>query len=526
MKQLWKKGMVILGAFMLMLATPSVYAHAADMTKIKIEGYELGENKLRVYLNTGEEVELQEEEEKKEDVNKEIQSEDLMIFLGDKQYPVEKIRTFQELEEGVSYLFLVDVSGSVTKKDIENTKEILTFLTEEMQEKDNMALMEIKNEIGHSEFSGNREEILNTIQGLERTGEDTNLYLAVKKGIELLKEDSSCHQKKCILIISDGIDEQKNGILFEDVREAIQEELISICTIALPTNENEKEANAPDKILKSMTEQSAGGLHIRYGETQFSNQEIAKAVAEFVHRGIVAEISLEGYEPNGSKVLLSVGLDKEGKRIEGDSCLIPSYMISSVMTVPEAAEVVKEEGIAERVIEEQEESIMHPLYLWGGVIGSFIAILFFGIFLRSKKKQRNDRGMLHTTQPEEKRGDRKDKESYIFQLTGIGPMSGKEFVAETTEEVFIGRDKAADISTNGTCLNGIPVYGKQSISKGDVLYIGTVRYRIWWEKVQKNTNIVSYDRFVEEKITNYLEQAEADDVETINKVKNDKRGKK
>lgn len=313
--------------------------HAGEMQQLHIEGYNFAKNRMSIYLNSGEGV---------------LGDKDnLEIILGDAVYTVDTLTSFADTEEGVSYMVLVDVSGSATNNDIANTREVLTDLAEMKSDEDNMSIVEIRNEIVKTDFVSDKQTLLEQIQAIERTGEDTNLYLAVREALKILNEEPSCHNKKCLVIISDGMDDQKNGILFEDVRDTIKENNIPICTLAMPWGGSK--AEEPDKVMKSFTENAAGGIHVRYQDTELDNNSIAEVFSEFAHSGVVAEISLEGFEANGSMVTLSVDLLNETVPVEGDSCQIPSYVISSVVVLETPVDLPEETTLEEESTENSED---------------------------------------------------------------------------------------------------------------------------------------------------------------------------
>jgi len=526
---------------MMALCIGAIPVHAEEIQQLHIEGYDLAENRMRIYLNGNENI---------------LSDKDnLEIILGDTAYQAETVTSFEDTNEGISYLVLVDVSGSVTKSDIANAREILTELVDAKADADNMSIVEIRNEIVKTDFVSDKELLLEQIQAIERTGEDTNLYLAVREALKILNEEFSCHNKKCLIIISDGMDDQKNGILFEDVRDAIKATNIPICTLAMPWGGSKEDE--PDKVMKSFTENAAGGIHVRYRDTEFDNLLIAQCFSEFAHSGVVAEISLEGFEPNGSMVTLSVDITGGIEPIQGDSCQIPSHAISSVITV-ESKENMQEEAIIEESVPEEnvdgtsddtESKASKWYYIFLLIFG--IAVVVTVVIVCSKKKQADagaelekeeavdisaqavaagnsdDNNVLkdgNAYNPEGETptidgqlectvdGEKGCVEYYkpnCITLTEIGPAATRVLTVEYKQWITIGRKKSADLviaddnqvsglhcklwmegqqmyiedldSTNGTFLNGIPVTVKQHVKPEDTLHIGAFEYRISWE---------------------------------------------
>ena len=502
---------------MMMFSYGGNQVQAADIKQLHIEEYELSENKMRIYMNVDDSVL--------------VGKDNLEIVLGDTTYEAETVTSFSDTKEGVSYLVLVDVSGSVTPNDIVNVREILTELVGMKNDVDNMSIVEIRNEITKTDFVSDKETLLEEIKEIERTSEDTNLYLAIREVLKILNEETACHNKKCLIVISDGKDDQKNGILFEDVRDAIKEEKIPICTLAMPWGGSK--AEEPDKVMKSFTENAAGGIYIRYQDGEFDNAGIAKRFSEFAHGGMVAEISLEGFEPNGSMVTLSVDSSDDNNLIKGDSYEIPSYAISSVIVKEEPADVA-EETVME--IENEESSVTQYKWIYPVVILVGIVAVALVVIVCVKKKGKKEESTLDSGSKEKEESAASSEKMFDYEvatptkdgeeelvamqneeevekcyitLTEIGPMATRVLHAEFTDSLVIGRRKSSGLaitddnqvsgthcklwmdagvmyvvdldSTNGTILNGVPVTVRQQVRQEDIIMIGAFEYRISWK---------------------------------------------
>lgn len=511
------KKILVMSLTLCLLAGSTVQAEETE--KLYMEGYTAKDNQLNIYLNTTAE--------------ENFTKEDFEVIIGDSTYPVDKVQTFEASGQNVSYLFLVDVSGSVTEADIKNAKEILGEMTELMKEGDNAAVLEIRDEIGECEFLDNKESLAERMDAIERTKEDTNLYLGIRNALDILSTDENCHPKKCLVVISDGKDDQKNGILFEDVRDAVKNADIPVCTLAMPLRASEQSAElAPDKVMKSFTENAAGGVYINYAENN-DNIAIAKAFDSFAHTGYIVSVSLTDFASNASSMTLSVRIRTGSAQIE-DSCQIPSYVMASVAEVSQPEEVketVAEEVSVEPIAEVQEEPAEENeklIYIFIILIimalGGIVAALVIGkkkketeIETESKEKAiapAIEDTVLSTeaaedeilpTQKEELPQSSKTTISLIKM--GLGATDVYSAVCDAT--ILIGRSKNADItitddkqlsgrhceirkagnkcyirdldSTNGTILNGLPIEEEMPLLQDDVIYIGSFEYRVTWE---------------------------------------------
>lgn len=423
---------------------------AEETEKLYMEGYTAKDNQLNIYLNTT----------AKEDFTK----DDFEVIIGDNTYPVENLQTFEASGQNVSYLFLVDVSGSVTEADITNSKEILGKMTELMKDGDNAAVLEIRDEIGKCEFLSSKEALTERIDAIERTKEDTNLYLGIRNALDALSSDEACYPKKCLVVISDGKDDQKNGILFEDVRDAVKNADIPVCTLAMPLRASEQsEGLAPDKVMKSFTENAAGGVYINYAEKS-DNAVIAEAFDSFAHTGYIVSVSLTDFASNASSMTLSVRAKTESAQME-DSCQIPSYVMASVaeMSQPEEAkEPVAEEVSVEPIAEVQEESAEGKLiYVLVILIILVLGAVVAALVIRKKRAEA-------VAEAETKEKESKEKGVERAEAAGekaVAPAAGEtDLPTEAAEDELLPTQKEEMLQNSKTTISLI----KMGIGATDV----------------------------------------------------------
>jgi hypothetical protein len=68
-------------------------------------------------------------------------------------------------------------------------------------------------------------------------------------------------EKRCLIIFSDGADDQATGITREEANKAITESHIPVFTVAMPKNKDSKNDQEMAKILGSFARISSGGVH-------------------------------------------------------------------------------------------------------------------------------------------------------------------------------------------------------------------------------------------------------------------------
>ena len=134
------------------------------------------------------------------------------VTLGDEELEILSVSDYESEKMQTSYVFLVDVSGSIKKSEMDDIKDILRSMINGMDEKDNASIMLIGNDVYAETFTSDKETLLQTVENIETLSEDTNLYYAINQAIDVLSTSEQCLDRKCIVILSDGQDDQISGI--------------------------------------------------------------------------------------------------------------------------------------------------------------------------------------------------------------------------------------------------------------------------------------------------------------------------
>ncbi len=385
MKKLMTKLIKMIPAVMAICLLVGATAQAEEVKKLHIDNYAFMEESMKVYLNT--------------DADTLLTADNVEIILGDRSCEVSELDAFADTDEGVSYLFLVDVSGSVTTQDIENSKEILLSVVNLMGANDNAAIMLIRNEAVCGEFLQNKEDLVAAVEEISRTSEDTNLYLGVREALEQLQENDACNQRRCLVILSDGRDDQNNGILFEDARDMVKSAGVPICTVSMPLHKpSTADVLEPDKVMQSFTDNAAGGISLKYADTEMSNEEIGKEISDFVHGGYVLEFVPTDVVPNGTSMDLYVNVDTDKEMISKAACTVPSHEVSAVVEAikaKQAAEEVAKEEAVEEPTETEEVAEESGSIQWWMIALAITVLLAAGgcsafFILRAKKESKNE----------------------------------------------------------------------------------------------------------------------------------------
>ncbi|MCM1537743.1 MAG: VWA domain-containing protein [bacterium] len=247
MKRVRKNGIEIWLVIVLFFAQV-IGAKAQGDNKLRIENYQAEEGILSVYVQkSGEET---------------PDAGNVAVEIGNIQLPVLDVEQVRIAEEPVTYYCLVDVSGSMGQARIDSVKEMLQQLIGRMKDGDNMVIATIADNLDVSDYLSGKEQLSALVEQIEGTMQDTNLYYAIQNAVQSLTSRQEVNRKRCMIIFSDGADEQANGITKDEALKTVEEADIPIYTVAmLKQNASDAQLEAA-KILGNFARISAGGLHL------------------------------------------------------------------------------------------------------------------------------------------------------------------------------------------------------------------------------------------------------------------------
>lgn len=260
------------------------------------------------------------------------------LFIGKNTLAIEDIKSLEEKGEPVTYLCLVDISGSMTEEGIEQTKEILKQFADAKREEDNFCITTMGNDVTSSGFLSDPASLSEAIDGIERIGtEDTNLYYSITEAINVLKTDKDVHKKRCLLIFSDGEDDQKKGITQKEAEDAVKDNHIPVFTIML-SGKNLKDSEGSAKILGSFARNSAGGEHYAPPfDTECEYGDICEKINKRLRSSVVITSNLENIKEVGDDTVY-IGVDlSDGTQKASDGITVPAGKILEAIEALEEA---------------------------------------------------------------------------------------------------------------------------------------------------------------------------------------------
>jgi len=197
-----------------------------------------------------------------------LEKADFQLFDAGKTIEIE---TFAKAEAPFDLVLLLDLSGSTSDKVGLIRKSTRRF-AEMKRPNDRVAVVAFDDtQRVISELEADKAVLLERIKKIEGRG-GSNVWAAVKFGIDMLAQKSDGGRRKAIVLMSDGVDNQlafyrtiTNQMGFADLVEAVQRSNAAIFPIYLDTeNDNPVPKRAYEQArmtLAYLAEQSAGNMY-------------------------------------------------------------------------------------------------------------------------------------------------------------------------------------------------------------------------------------------------------------------------
>lgn len=521
--------------FVLALLYPMQISGAKPL-EISVENIRAEGGKLFIYANTS--------AERKECA---LAPGNFQITLGGTEVPCEEAVYFSDTDEAVSYVYLVDVSGSIHKDKLQKMKDFLKAHAGTLREQDRACLITFGDSLSEGEFTGDKEELVKQIDGISSSGEDTNLYHGMVEALKILDSAEQKASRKALIVLSDGEDDQAAGITREEVAGCLEEIRIPVYTAAMLDENPSKEQQKFAKILGSFARQSAGGTHTAFGVENISIEEGAARIKESIGNGMILQGDLSKCRLGNGQAYLQVTLDVENLGRASDGYMAAEHELglkeeTEKETQTESQtqkETAKETETAVSEAEMNQEDgkevlmwVMIAIAVTAAAGG--VAALAIGRHRRNKEKERTgaksseDEGNLSEQKADAKEkpeaetaaeqemekaaGNPRGKKEAVVYLTKIGLAEETTYEIRIRGEALLGRERQkADYafpedehmsgvhcvlayfdgkiilqdqgSKNGTWVNGVPVTQPYVLNCDDIIHMGKTDFRIHWREL-------------------------------------------
>jgi Mg-chelatase subunit ChlD len=425
-----------------------------------------------------------------------LQPSCLQPTLDGKRLPVESLRTFQSTNEGIAYIFLVDVSKSESKSEFTELTKALESFVDHLHANDQAAILTFgeRTKIA-AQYSSNKQSLKKVIAKLANNDHLTHLNEGLAEALNIAKrKDANLPVRRSIVILSDGKDEG-SGFTTDDVLRKFKETRIPIYAIGASSLSHGERARYLE-VLHRFALLSGGAYY------EAKSGTVGTAYAQIRDRvSSVWEVILDcGSCPaDGRSYLLQIQVTEQGQTLADEIEVAP--VRGSLPATPHWWQKLG----------------------WIEYVAAGIVLLIIGsLILISRKKEHAPPAAIVEERSASPPLRREPMANEAMVTTGpiIDTRSGLEFElirrdhgrsvdsvysGTLVDQLVIGRATGAGLrlpdsqisaqhcklemveghvllsdlgSTFGTALNGIPIKVRQRLESGDMLSIGGVDFRI------------------------------------------------
>lgn len=242
-----KKIMTVLLSIFCLLGTliPDWTSNAAD-NSLSLEQAYICLPQIRIYVNGAENY-------------GELDPEQIEVYRGETQLSLAGIQKFSDLDEGIAYYILLDISGSIWDSYFADIKSALQAFHSELSEKDQMVLITFGENVT-VQLTGeeSKEEAAAKIAGLNNRDDQTLLFEALAQAGDMASALSNQeYKRKAAIVISDGEDIAKGKSTKDEALKELKSQGLPVYAMAVDYEENQ--------IIDSFGEfarNTGGSLHI------------------------------------------------------------------------------------------------------------------------------------------------------------------------------------------------------------------------------------------------------------------------
>ena len=239
----------------------------------------------------------------------------LAASLGQWNTEVIQVAPFASLDQGVAYVFLVDISKSLSTELFDQMVGGMETWVKGMGPADRAAIIAF-GETSRllTDFTGDEDSLLTALESLGPTDNETLLYQAMADGLDLSgRLDPGLPGRRALVVFSDGKDEG-SGIVTEDLLTRLREDPTPIYAIGYSRLRDADERDEYLRLLQRFATNS-GGAFYEAEQTRFA--EAYDTIRRTIGEVWVADFSCPDCQPDGSRQRLQVKVDLDGQVLSG-----------------------------------------------------------------------------------------------------------------------------------------------------------------------------------------------------------------
>jgi hypothetical protein len=431
--------------------------------------------------------------------------EDLKAKIGATPISVSKVVPFEDSNEGIGYVLLIDVSKSLSNEQFSQMKETLAAFVDAMSERDQAALVTFGSDVKIiQDFSSNRAGTKEKLATLKPSDEETAFYSGLDKAITVAKSGGAeVPSRRVVITLTDGINDLAGGISKGDITAKIANDPIPMYLIGYAQGNPTAEEESAIGVMKMFAGQSGGRFYDGRGGGW---RGIYFAITRSIRSAFVIEMEAEGFRSEGATYPLEVTLTAVNRT--WNSKLQLSVPAGGTIPAP-TAPTVKDQGLSYTggILREN-------TWVYAGIVVGVIGAIGIGWFWMRKRASRTlgsaatPNAAAALRQSANAIANLPETPGVLVRLTQLhGGRPYSQFELEIVDRVVLGRDPAVsqlvfeddtyispahceivfdmgllyvqDLgSMQGTFVNEMRLLERQRIDEKDILKIGHTEMQV------------------------------------------------
>lgn len=242
------RGIRILTAALLMLTgiflVPQA-SYGASASDVRMEQVSVCMPQVKVYL-MGEDVQ-------------DVDFQQITAQKEDEELSVESIGDFNDSGEGILYMCLLDISGSIDGESFQGAKDALLDFAGQLKDTEKCMLLTFGNDVKTVWVgSESQEERKKLLDGIQNDNENTQLFEALHQAADLSVENKGSIDRKVALVFTDGLDEAVGKSTSQEALNELQAKGLPVYGIAVGKEKKTEAVNSFGEFVRS----SGGALTV------------------------------------------------------------------------------------------------------------------------------------------------------------------------------------------------------------------------------------------------------------------------
>ena len=421
--------------------------------------------------------------------------EQFSISIGTQPAKVTAIDSSLQTGEGVAYIFLVDISKSLTPRQFDQIKAALHHWLDGMGEQDQAALLTFGRDVRQNlAFTAHQDSLNYAIDSLAATDMETSLYRGLLEAISLGRQQSdNLPVRRAIVILSDGIDDSLSGVSVDEVFKQNQEYRVPIYSIGFATPPVNDAKRQGLKVLGRLARQS-GGYFVQAQSAQLDNAYAQQQ--QHIIQAYRLQIDCPTCQADGQLYRLNLTWS-DGRHTLSDGLdmrLIPKPSVNTLQMTKQGTHNTK--GVPKQIV-------IFAVGFLAFIVG---LVLVYRQRLMQANNESAELAMTHLANDQQIAKPQID-EGVSVKLTMVtGVHKGQVFQLNIADRATLGRAENCVLvlgddveisgqhallqwqagklsvrdlsSTNGTLVNGVPIHNDYPLRTGDLLLLGRTELRI------------------------------------------------